>query len=89
MNKTRAQRNLNHGSGWKMERNLNKTSPYCEKCGSSMAAVGKLPEIGFRPSLQIYKCTPCRSVVAVSPCLADHVSASAPARRSPTSGNQT
>lgn len=50
-----------------MERIVGATSPQCEKCGSSMAVVGKLPKIGLRPLLQIYKCTPCRSVVAVSP----------------------
>jgi hypothetical protein len=48
-----------------MERPENAAPPACKKCGRDMAKVGKLPPIGTRPLLHVYKCAGCREVVTV------------------------
>jgi hypothetical protein len=50
-----------------MERPENAAPPACKKCGHDMAKVGKLPPIGTRPLLHVYKCADCRKVVSVPP----------------------
>ena len=42
-------------------------TPSCEKCGGSLAFVGKLPAIRLLPLLQVYKCSPCNHVITVRP----------------------
>jgi hypothetical protein len=49
------------------ERTANAMPPICEKCGSSLAFVGRLPAIRLLPLLQVYKCSPCNHVVAMRP----------------------
>jgi hypothetical protein len=49
------------------ERTANAMPPICEKCGGSLAFVGKLPAIRLLPLLQVYKCSPCNHVVAMRP----------------------
>jgi hypothetical protein len=44
---------------------VNATPPFCKKCGSGMAVLGKLPKIGFHPLVLVYKCRPCSHVVAI------------------------
>jgi hypothetical protein len=44
-------------------RMANATAPICEKCGDSLALVGKLPAIRLLPLLEVYKCSPCNQVV--------------------------
>jgi hypothetical protein len=50
-----------------MERFVNAAPPACKKCGRDMARVGKLPSIGTRPLLHVYKCAECRQIVTVRP----------------------
>jgi len=50
-----------------MERLADAAPPACKKCGRDMAKVGKLPSIGMRPLLHVYKCADCREVVTVRP----------------------
>jgi hypothetical protein len=50
-----------------MERPENAAPPACKKCGRDLAKVGKLPPIGTRPLLHVYKCADCREVVTVPP----------------------
>jgi hypothetical protein len=44
-------------------RMANAMPPACEKCGDSLALVGKLPAIRLHPLLEVYKCSPCNQVV--------------------------
>jgi hypothetical protein len=50
-----------------MERLVNAAPPACKKCGRDMAKVGKLPSIGTRPLLHVYKCADCRQIITVRP----------------------
>jgi DNA-directed RNA polymerase subunit RPC12/RpoP len=50
-----------------MERLANATPPACKKCGRDMAKIGKLPPIGVRPLLHVYKCADCREVITIRP----------------------
>jgi hypothetical protein len=45
----------------------NATAPICEKCGDSLAFVGKLAAIRLFPLPEVYKCSPCNQVVAMRP----------------------
>jgi hypothetical protein len=42
-------------------------SPRCETCGRGTARVGKLPRVGLRPLVHVYKCDACNQIVSVEP----------------------
>jgi hypothetical protein len=39
--------------------------PCCELCGGATASLGKLPPIGARPLVYVYKCKPCNRISSV------------------------
>lgn len=41
--------------------------PRCESCGASTARLGKLPPIGLRPLLYVYKCSACNQITSIEP----------------------
>jgi hypothetical protein len=41
--------------------------PRCESCGRDTARLGKLPRIGLRPLIHVYKCETCNQIVSVEP----------------------
>jgi hypothetical protein len=41
-----------------------KRSPVCEKCEREMMPVGKLPRIGTRKAVRVYRCLPCQSITS-------------------------
>lgn len=41
--------------------------PRCETCGRDTARLGKLPRVGLRPLVYVYKCDACHQVVSVEP----------------------
>jgi hypothetical protein len=41
--------------------------PRCESCGAGTARLGKLPPIGLRPLLYVYKCSSCNQITSVEP----------------------
>ena len=41
--------------------------PRCESCGAGTARLGKLPPIGLRPLLYVYKCSACNQITSVEP----------------------
>lgn len=41
--------------------------PRCESCGAGTAKLGKLPPIGLRPLLYVYKCSACNQITSVEP----------------------
>jgi hypothetical protein len=41
--------------------------PRCETCGFGTARIGKLPRIGLRPLLYVYKCDACNQIMSVEP----------------------
>jgi hypothetical protein len=36
--------------------------PACEKCQREMTLLGRLPEIGIRKALSVYRCLPCQCI---------------------------
>jgi hypothetical protein len=42
-------------------------SPRCETCGRVTARLGKLPRIGLRPLIHVYKCKACNQIMSVEP----------------------
>jgi hypothetical protein len=42
-------------------------SPRCETCGRDTDRLGKLPRIGLRPLVYVYKCGACNLVMSVEP----------------------
>jgi hypothetical protein len=42
-------------------------SPRCETCGRDTARLGKLPRVGLRPLVHVYKCDACNQVMSVEP----------------------
>ena len=48
-----------------MPHSANIAPPVCPKCGAEMLNVGKLPQIGLKSLLHVYKCDPCREVQLV------------------------
>jgi hypothetical protein len=42
-------------------------SPRCEACGRDTARLGKLPRIGLRPLVHVYKCAACNQIMSVEP----------------------
>lgn len=41
--------------------------PRCEGCGAGTARLGKLPRIGLRPLVYVYKCDACNQIISVEP----------------------
>ena len=41
--------------------------PRCEICGVSTAQIGKLPRIGLRPLVYVYKCDACNQITSIEP----------------------
>ena len=41
--------------------------PVCPKCGQFTVSIGKLPEFGLHRLVYVYKCQPCREIVAIHP----------------------
>ena len=41
--------------------------PRCEGCGAGTARLGKLPRIGLRPLVYVYKCDACNQIVSIEP----------------------
>jgi hypothetical protein len=41
--------------------------PRCEMCGIGTVRIGKLPRIGLRPLVYVYKCDACNQITAVEP----------------------
>jgi hypothetical protein len=48
---------------------LSETSlpPRCEICGIGTVSIGKLPRIGLRPLVYVYKCDACNQITSVEP----------------------
>ena len=42
-------------------------SPRCETCGRATAQLGKLPQVGLRPLVYVYKCGACNQIMSVEP----------------------
>jgi hypothetical protein len=42
-------------------------SPRCESCGRPTSRLGKLPRIGLRPLVHVYKCAPCNQIISIEP----------------------
>jgi hypothetical protein len=42
-------------------------SPRCETCGRDTARLGKLPQIGLRPLVHVYKCGACNQIMSIEP----------------------
>ena len=41
--------------------------PRCEICGVDTARIGKLPRIGLRPLVYVYKCDACNQITSIEP----------------------
>jgi hypothetical protein len=41
--------------------------PRCETCGMGTVRIGKLPRIGLRPLVHVYKCDACNQITSVEP----------------------
>lgn len=41
--------------------------PPCEICGVGTARIGKLPRIGLRPLVYVYKCDACNQITSIEP----------------------
>jgi len=41
--------------------------PHCESCGAGTARIGKLPRIGLRPLVYVYKCAACNQITSIEP----------------------
>jgi len=41
--------------------------PHCEICGIGTVRIGKLPRIGLRPLVYVYKCDACNQITSVEP----------------------
>jgi hypothetical protein len=41
--------------------------PHCESCGVGTVRIGKLPPIGLRPLVYVYKCNACNQIASVEP----------------------
>jgi hypothetical protein len=42
-------------------------TPRCEICGVGTVRIGKLPRIGLRPLVYVYKCDACNQITSVEP----------------------
>jgi hypothetical protein len=41
--------------------------PRCEICGVGTVRIGKLPRIGLRPLVYVYKCYACNQITSIEP----------------------
>ena len=41
--------------------------PRCEICGVGTVQIGKLPRIGLRPLVYVYKCDACNHITSIEP----------------------
>ena len=41
--------------------------PRCESCGVGTVRIGKLPRVGLRPLVYVYKCDACNQITSVEP----------------------
>jgi hypothetical protein len=41
--------------------------PNCEMCGVGTVRIGKLPRIGLRPLVYVFKCGGCNQITSVEP----------------------
>jgi hypothetical protein len=41
--------------------------PRCEICGVGTVRIGKLPRVGLRPLVYVYKCDACNQITSVEP----------------------
>jgi len=41
--------------------------PRCESCGVGTVRIGKLPRVGLRPLVYVYKCDACNRITSVEP----------------------
>jgi hypothetical protein len=41
--------------------------PRCAICGVGTARIGKLPRIGLRPLVYVYKCDACNQITSIEP----------------------
>ncbi|MFG3591696.1 hypothetical protein [Bradyrhizobium sp. RDI18] len=41
--------------------------PRCEICGGGTIQIGKLPRIGLRPLVYVYKCDACNQITSIEP----------------------
>jgi hypothetical protein len=41
--------------------------PRCAVCGIGTVRIGKLPRIGLRPLVYVYKCDACNQITSVEP----------------------
>jgi hypothetical protein len=41
--------------------------PRCDICGVGTAQIGKLPRIGLRPLIYVYKCDACNKITSIEP----------------------
>jgi len=41
--------------------------PRCESCGVGTVRIGKLPRIGLRPLVYVYKCDACNKITSIEP----------------------
>jgi hypothetical protein len=41
--------------------------PRCAICGVGTAQIGKLPRIGLRPLIYVYKCDACNQITSIEP----------------------
>lgn len=49
-------------------------SPCCESCGVGTVRIGKLPRVGLRPLVYVYKCDACNQITSVEPDRQDDAS---------------
>ena len=52
--------------------------PRCEICGVGTVRIGKLPRIGLRPLVYVYKCDACNRITSVEPERQEEASPSPP-----------
>jgi hypothetical protein len=53
-------------------------SPRCESCGRPTSRLGKLPRIGLRPLVHVYKCEPCNYIMSIEPDQQDKLGSLSP-----------
>jgi hypothetical protein len=53
--------------------------PRCEICGIGTVRIGKLPQIGLRPLVYVYKCDACNKITSVEPDRLEETSRCRPA----------
>jgi hypothetical protein len=45
-----------------MEVPEDRSPPLCKRCKAVMQTLGKLPQLGFRPAVQVFKCVACKVI---------------------------